>query len=400
VWFKPLTGTRWATNFAASTYRGKPVLKWWEGNVLNPGFGKGEGVIVDMSYREVARVRAGNGRHADLHEFVLTPEGTALITCFPRRVPMDLSGIGGQADATVLEGIIQEVEVSTGRVLFEWRSLDHIPVSDSYQPAYEPFGNPYDCAHLNSIDVLPDGHLLVSARATFCLYKINRRTGEVIWRMGGKRSNFKLGSGAAFSWQHHARHLPGGIISLFDNGSGPVRTEPQSRAIFLGVDEARRTVELVRELRHVPRLRGGSMGSVEVLPDGDVVVGWGAQHYTSKFTRHGSHVAEASLPSGLLSYRVVEQAWRAIPQERPTVAVRHHPGTHRTVLYVSWNGATDVTHWRVHTGSSASGLRPFGVARRRGFETAIPLGSHDVYVAITALDSSGRELARSSAVRV
>src|SRR4029077_6350379 len=95
VWFRPIssgqTSSAWATNFQAFNYRGEPVLAWWEGQVLATGLGQGQAILLDRGYREVATVYAANGRQMDLHEFQLTPQGTALFTCYPERVPADLS---------------------------------------------------------------------------------------------------------------------------------------------------------------------------------------------------------------------------------------------------------------------------------------------------------------------
>lgn len=399
VWLRPLSGTRWATNVMVSRYRGEPVLTWWEGDVISPGFGRGEGVILDRSYTEISRVRAGNGRQTDFHEFQLTPEGTALLTCFPRSVPMDLSPVGGPRNGTVLESIIQEADIRTGEVLLEWRSLEHIPVSESHEPAYDPFLTPYDYLHVNSIDVLPDGHLLVSGRATFTLYKLHRRTGEVIWRLGGKHSDFTLSNGARFAWQHDARHVADGLITVFDNGEGPVHGEPQSRAVLLKVDTERRTVELAHAYHRSRGLLAGSMGSVQILPDGHVFVGWGAQPYISEFAPDGTILADAQLPQ-LLSYRAYRFAWNATPREPPALGTHRHPATGRPILSASWNGATDVTHWRVYTGTAPDSLGPVGVAKRHGFETEIPLGVGDAYAAVAALDPSRRELAKSPTIRI
>src|SRR5205823_1098535 len=119
VWFRPISSghssSSWATNFQTFTYRDEPVLAWWEGDVLQTGLGKGEAILVDRSYREVARIRAANGRQMDLHEFVLTPQGTALFTCYPDSVPADLSSVGGPSNGTLLESIFQEIDVRTGR---------------------------------------------------------------------------------------------------------------------------------------------------------------------------------------------------------------------------------------------------------------------------------------------
>src|SRR5438045_3357528 len=166
---EPRSGPQWLTRRQLPKGAGGVgrVLTWWEGKVGASTFGRGEGVMLDSSYHEVARVRAGNGRQMDLHEFVLTPQGTALFTCYPETVRADLSSVGGPSDGQAREAIIQEVDVHSGRVRFEWRSLDHIPVTESYQSLAEP----YDYLHANSIDVAPDGNLLVSARHTWALYK-------------------------------------------------------------------------------------------------------------------------------------------------------------------------------------------------------------------------------------
>ena len=236
VWFRPLPKGSWATNVATVRYRGARALSWWEGKIIAPGYGQGEAVIVDTAYRELARVRAGNGALMDMHELQITPEGTALFSCYPRVVAADLSPVGGPAKGRVLESVFQELDLRNGRVLLEWRSLDHIPLADSYKPPADP----WDYVHLNSIRVAPDGNLLVSARHTWTVYKLDRRTGQVMWRLGGKRTDFAMGPRAAFSWQHDARAAGGSQITLFDDGSdGPQRTASESRGIVLDVDAAR-----------------------------------------------------------------------------------------------------------------------------------------------------------------
>jgi hypothetical protein len=394
VWFRPLSGTHWGTNVRVGSYRGEPVLTWWEGQVYDIGYGKGEGVIVDTSYREVARVRAGNGREADLHEFVLTRSGTALITCYPETVRTDLSSVGGPVGGQALGSIIQEVDVASGRVVMEWHSLDHISVDESYQP----YNEPYDYAHINSIDVLPDGNLLVSGRATWALYKLDRRSGEIVWRLAGKRSDFKLGPGVRFAWQHHATYLEGDRISLFDDRAGPVTTGPQSRAIVVRVNWGRRTVQLEEAYHHPHPLVAAAMGSVQLLDDGEVLVGWGDQHYISQFGSSGKLQLDATVPSGQFSYRAFRHEWAARPHDPPVAVSRRDARTGSRALYVSWNGATDVVAWRVDAGATANDLTPLGTAVRRGFETGIPLPSVQGYAAVVALDASARELARSAVI--
>jgi hypothetical protein len=395
VWFKPYSHFHLATNLKAQSYRGEPVLTWWEGIVVDY-FGQGEGVIADASYRELARVRAANGRHMDLHEFRLTPEGTALFTCFPQTVHVDASSLGGPHDLKVLESVVQEVDVRTGRLILEWRSLDHIDPSESYNP----MGDPWDCIHANSVAVTADGQLLVSCRETWSLYKIDRRTGSVIWRLGGKRSDFAMGRDAQFSFQHHAQPV-GRTITVFDNASdGKNRPRSQSRAIVLEVDEVRRSARLARSYTHHKPLSSGAEGSVQMLPNGNVLVGWGFAGYTSELHPDGTLLADAHFLAPTSSYRAYRMPWHGRPRERPAIARRLDRATGRQTVYVSWNGATEVRRWRVHAGPDARDLPAVGVAWRRGFETAIALGRASGHVAVSALDAAGNALATSATLEL
>lgn len=396
VFFQPLAAGQWAANVKIQRLNGEPVLTWWQGTLMS-GYGQGEAVIVDNSYHELARVRAANGRQMDLHEFVLTPEGTALFTCYPQTVATDLSAIGGARRAAVLESTIQEVDVRSGRLVSEWRSLAHIAPEESYLAV----GEPYDYLHMNSIALTGDGNLLVSGRETWTLYKLDRRTGAVIWRLGGKRTDFALGKGAQFAWQHHATPLSEQSISLFDDGSnGGQRTESQSRGIVLAVDERRRTARLARSYTHPQPISTAAMGSMQVLPNGNVVVGWGDEPYASEFAADGRLVADAQMPSGIKSYRALRYEWHGAPATTPAIALKPASRSGTLMLYASWNGASHARFWQVHAGMSERDLRPIGIARHRGFETAIPLGAGGGYVAASALDGHGRRLATSAAIRV
>ena len=403
VWFQPISRELWLSNFRATRYRGQPVLTWWEGKMTLQGYGRGEGVILDSSYRELARVRAANGRHIDVHEFLLTPQGTALFVCYPESVIADLSPYGGPTNAAIQQSIIQEVDVQSGQLLLEWKSLDHIPIEESYQPP----ANLYDYFHLNSIYVLPDGNLLISARCTWAVYKLDRQTGNVIWRLGGKRSDFELGEDAGFAWQHDARQPSASTITLFDDGdaefddgSGMSSPETQSRGVVLNVDEARRTAQLARSYRHPKPLVANAMGSFQTLPSGHVVIGWGSASVTSEFTPDGKLLADWTMGSKHSSYRAFRSPWVGRPAEPPAIAARRIPRHRNTTVYASWNGATEVSHWLVHSGPRPSELQPIGLAKRQGFETAIPLRTSSGYAAVTALDASGRKLATSRAVRL
>jgi len=333
----------------------------------------------------------------DMHELRLTPEGTALFTCYPRLVPADLTSIGGPRDGRVLESVFQEVDVRSGRLLLEWNSLDHVPVEDSYKP----LADSYDYLHINSVSVAPDGNLLISGRHTWTVYKLDRRTGEVIWRLGGKRSQFDLPANASFSWQHHAELPSEDTLTVFDNGyDGHTQTEWQSRGLVIQLDEDRRVARLGHALYHPSPISASAMGSVQVLPDGRILVGWGSEPYLDEFATNGSLVADLRLGAGQQCYRSFRLPWSGQPYHRPALTAVQDQHRTTSTLYASWNGATEAAFWRVHAGSHHSHLRPIGTIRRRGFETAISVDGNSGYVAVSALDARGRALGASRLVRL
>ncbi|HEX3830390.1 MAG TPA: arylsulfotransferase family protein [Solirubrobacteraceae bacterium] len=396
VWFTPQSTGDWLTNFSVQRYRGAPVLTWWEGTVAN-GYGSGEAVIADTSYREIARVRAANGRRVDLHELLLTDAGTALVTCAPQTVATDLSSLGGSRSADTLESVLQEVDIATGRLVMEWRSLQHIGVEESYRQPSATF----DYLHANSIDVTPDGHLLLSARHTWAVYKLDRHSGAVIWRLGGKRSDFAMGPASQFAWQHDARLLDARSLTVFDDGyDGVTRTHAQSRAVLLDVDSAARRVSLRRAFVHPDPISASAMGSARRLSDGHIIVGWGSSPAVTEFTAAGRPVTDLYMAPTQKSYRGFRQDWSGTPAEAPAVATARSSATGAATLFASWNGATAATGWRVYGGARRSDLRELGVVTRRGFETAIELGTGEGYAAVAALDAHGRELRRSETIAV
>ncbi len=363
VWFRP-TSPRTAMNLRAASFRGAPVLTWWEA-LPGGGLGRGEHVIVDAAYREIARFPAGHGMKSDLHEFLLTARGTALVTSFEVR-PRGARGL-------TMGGVVQELEVPSARVLFEWRSLDHVAVEESYVPV----GYPWDYFHVNSIDVDADDNLIVSARNTWAVYKVHRRTGKVLWRLGGKRSDFALGTGARFAYQHDARSHDGGrVLSVFDNG------ETHSRGLVLALDGTRMRVSLQREYAHHPLLHAHKLGSVQLLPNGDVLVGWGTDPHFTEFSAGGAVRLDATLPHGGENYRTLRFPWTGRPRDAPAAVVRG------STIFASWNGATDVAAWRVDPGGAA--------VSRRGFETALPAPAGPGSVQVVALGADGKPLGRSA----
>ena len=400
VWFKPLlpAGTR-AADLRVQSYEGKPVLTWWQDPLITATSRKAGIVIDDSAYRQVAVVRAGNGYQPDLHEFQITPKGTALITVYDG-IDCDLSALGGPADGAVADTLIQELDLKTGLVRYEWHALDHVPLSDSYAlPRPGSRKEPFDFFHVNSIDATRTGDLLIDARNTWAAYDTDPRTGQVRWRLGGRRSSFKLGPGAVPAYQHDAREQPNGNITFFDNGATP-KVHPQSRVIELALNTSSMTATLVRRDEHSPALVAGSQGNMQALAGGDWVVGWGQSPYLSEFGPSGQLLFDAHMPSTYESYRTYRQTWAGQPTSPPAFALARAGA--RATVYASWNGATRVASWRVLSGSSAASLAPLAGAPRSGFETAIALARAPAggsWLSVQALSATGAVLGVSPARR-
>jgi Arylsulfotransferase (ASST) len=389
VWFKPLPADVFATNFRVQEYLGKPVLTWWQGDISVHGYGLGEGVVADQAYDEIAHVRAGNGVEADLHELQLTKQGTALITAY-EPILCDLAADGGSARDGLMDGLMQEIDIRTGLVMFQWTSVDHVPLSDSYSnPAHASRAEPFDYFHVNSINVDQDGSLLISARNTWTVYDLDPLSGQIEWQLGGRRSSFTMEAGTRTAWQHDPRELADGAFSIFDNGATPA-VHSQSRAIVVSLDQQSRTATLTTQLEHTPPLLADSQGNVQALEDGDWFVGWGADPDFSEFSPAGALLLDAHFPPHTQSYRDFRFSWTGLPSDPPVFALAPAAGGAKT-LYASWNGATLVAGWRVLSGSRAKKLVPIAQAPRSGFETAIalPAGSLGKDVTVEALNAAG-----------
>jgi hypothetical protein len=374
VWFHPVVN-RAVTDFKVQRYRGRPVLTWWEGKAVD-GLGDGEWVVVDAAYRELARFSAARGLRSDLHEFQISPHDTALVTS---------NEVRPWRRGQVVGGVVQELALPSGRLLWEWHSLDHVPVEETAITARP--GPRFDYFHINSIDVTPDGELVVSARNTWAAYKVSRRTGRVIWRLGGKRSDFALGPGANFEWQHDVREHSGGRVTVFDNAAAPAK-EPRSRALVLALDTRRKRATLVRAYAHRPEVvLSHFLGNAQLLGNGGMFVGWGGSPYMTEFTEGGAIAFDARLPRGGQSYRAFRFPWVGRPAGRPALVAREG------VLHASWNGATEVLSWQLVEDGRRTTTVP-----RAGFETQLTAGPGTRQVAVAALDAHGAELGTSGTV--
>jgi hypothetical protein len=393
VWFDPLPPAQAASNLAVQTWEGRPALAWWQGRVLELGFGQGVDLIADDHYRTIATIRAGNGYSADLHILRLTPQGTAWVNAFDI-VRADLTSAGGEAQGVLSDSVIQEIDVRTGLVMWEWHADGHIPFGES-QNALPSGGYPWDFAHINSLDPGTHGDLLLSVRNTWSVDDIDVRTGRIAWRLGGRNSSFHLEGPARFYWQHDAAFQPGGRISLFDNGSDPPE-EAQSRGLELALEAGPHAARLVGEYANPHQtLLASSQGSAQSLPGGGWLLGYGGLPNFTEFDSAGHMVLDGTLGRGVQSFRAVLASWHGAPSSPPALTLV--PGGQAAA--VSWNGATDVARWRLLAGD-AGHLRPAGTFARSGFETVIPLpaSARGRHVAIEGLDDSGNVLGVSATI--
>jgi len=396
IWDKPLApGTR-AADFRVQELNGQPVLTWWQDPLVADGSSASGIVVANSAYQDILIARAGNGYQADLHEFQITPQTTALITVYDA-IRCNLSSVGGPSDGALADTLMQEIDLRTGLVMYEWHSVDHVPLKDSYvSPSPGDATLPFDFFHINSIDVLADGSYLIDARNTWAAYAVDPVTGRVEWALGGRHSSFAEAPGARTAWQHDARQLPDGDISFFDNGATP-KEHPQTRVIVLALDYTDRTARLVSSFQHPTPLVAGSQGDFEALPDGDWITGWGQVPDISLFSPTGTLLFDAHLPSSYENYRAYWSPWVGAPPNPPSLAVRPRAGGHGDLAYASWNGATQVVAWRVLAGAGPTSLHVVTTTARNGFETTIALPTPAEVIEVQALDGAGGVLGTSAA---
>ncbi|OMP88710.1 hypothetical protein BK809_0005431 [Diplodia seriata] len=424
----------WATNFQAARWKGEDILFSFEGD-HNPGYGHGHGhtTILNKHYETIRELRAGNHKLTDKHEFHIIGEKTGLIQIY-QPVPRDLTPWGGSEEQQwIVNAIIQELDIETGELLFEWASLDHVSPDEAVLPlnpgqagsGYNS-SDAWDYFHINSVDKDAAGNYLISARDACSIHKISGATGEILWRLDGKNSSFALGPNATFCFQHHARFLPNStdddaddpsieFISLYDNaahgtehgGGSEVHTAPQSSGKILRLNTTAWTAELVHGFYPPPGtdLLSKSQGSTQVLPNGNVVVNWGSEGALTEYLPDGEPIFHTYFDSGALgvgvqNYRGFRYNWTGLPSEDPALVVLEENGEgDGTKVYVSWNGDTETETWRFFEVGGVRGVKRglLGEARREGFETVLRLPGRKVKgVVADAVGRDGRVLRTTS----
>lgn len=396
VWIRQGSGQMW--DLRIQEYKNEPVLTWWEGLAETPETA-GEVVMLDDSYNEIARVGMGGDlahETADLHETTITADGTMLLLSYIK-TQTDLSSVGGPQDGWAWEGVVQEVDITSGDPVVEWRSLDDVPVDQTQSKLKEGEGTeeePFDYIHVNSVSEDDDGgSLLVSARNTHAIYQLDRKTADLNWVLGGSASDFTMGEGATFAWQHDAIRRDDGMITLFDNHAAPRLGD--TRGLRLNVDEEAKKATVDTEYPAPDDRSSGSQGNLQELDNGNVFIGWGSEPYFSEFTNDGKLLYDASFTGGS-NYRAYRFDWHATPSAPPT-ATKSEPGEGITRVHMSWNGASDVAAWRILSGDSEEQLEETAVVDRTGFETTADITPAGSRIVVEAVDEN-KERIGSTAV--
>lgn len=423
IWFRPLSSPNLMnTDFRVQKLHGKKVLTFWQGSLAtpptytnSPGGSSEPGscyYILDKSYRVIRTVKARKGFISDIHEFLITPHHTALFLS-TKVVPMDLTPYGGPQNGYIQDFAIQEIDLKTNKLIFFWDALEHIPLTDSYEPASSASetSNIWDVYHLNSIGLTDkESDILVSGRNTWTIYRINKPTGNIIWRLGGKQSDFTIGVGASFSWQHDARFLPNNIISLFDDNCCESSTippgTPPAHGLILKLDMDNMIANFKRSYFHDPNLQIASQGNVQSLENGNKFIGWGQSQYFSEYKKAGNTESDpalntlydAQMPGDNFTYRAYRHDWVGSPDYPPKIAVESING--KSVVYASWNGSTKTEAWQVFAGDCPEHLSKIKTADKSGFETAIKVNNHGPFFKVKALNAKGRVIGVSNVVKL
>lgn len=320
---------------------------------------------VNNQYQIINSYQAGNDYDTDNHDLQLLDNGNWLILSDDARI-IDMSVIvpGGDPNAVVVGCVVQEIDTA-GNVVFEWNSFDHVPITDSYSDLTASL---FRYVHCNSIESDFDGNLLMSSRHLQQVIKIDRQTGEIMWRLGGMQNDFTFTNDPGFYYQHDARRLPNGNLTLFDNRTAvsPV----YSRAVEYAIDEQNFTATRVRVYRRTPDAYGPFMGNFRYLPNGNRLIGWGGSSIPilTEVNDADEIVFELStaFPNG--SYRAFRFPWEGHPTWSPFLIARQEGPDVK--LYFSWNGSTDVVEYFIYGNAGFNPVNLLAVVPKDGFEAS------------------------------
>lgn len=385
-----------SANFKVQQLNGVDVVTFWAGDISDMGFGFGSIHILDNTYTEIHTVTLTDAfvtpdnsikdSYIDMHESQITPKNTLLVTAYNLTL-QNLTSIGGNFSAWVVDSLFYEINIATNQILTSWSALDHeaeIPLSTSRQKLGPRAGtqkNPYDAYHINSIETTNHGFFL-SLRHTWSGYYLNHN-GTVMWRVSGKDGgDFTQIGNANFSWQHDMRLYnetdDSLAISLLNNANTPTDHETATAGLQLTIDLINKTVTGVRSLTDPnDTIYSVSQGSYQILSETDnrVFIGYGSIAKVKEFDGNGRVIYSAQFgeDNAISSYRGYRYQWHATPFWKPSVKVIRSGNA--VTVYMSWNGATEYDNWVVYSATSQTSVhnQEVSTAKRTGFETAVTL---------------------------
>ena len=326
VWFEPVPKDVVASNLTAQTYKGQPVLTWWQGVVSDTGATKAARTSSSTSTtRQIATIKGQDGWVMTLHELIISGDD-AWVTA-NKDIPMNLSKYGGPSDGVLDDSAVQEYDIATGKLLYTWDALDHIPLTAAKtQPP--PNGFPWDAYHVNSIELrLGSSDFLVSMRNTWAAYMVDAKNGQHRMAIGGQGLHFPSANRCFVRMAARRPNCtPVRIITMFDDnccqitGAGTyLAPAGPSRALELKLNTSTHTATVVSAVRPRHNFSAAYMGDNQILPDGNVFVGWGSQPYFSEYTKSGKLVLDARFPYPDLSYRATLETGSAYRHPRRRV---------------------------------------------------------------------------------
>lgn len=419
IWFGwGVTGGSGVHDFKVCQYNGSDHLCYFEGYQYL-GYARGQTVIMDTNLRPVKTVTAMNGMSAiDQHEFKVVGDSALTTIYHPERYDLSAFNITG-GEGWIQNGVIQDHNLTTGELNFEWSAIEHVALSEGYVDANQSevagtgFSavSPWDYFHINSVDKNDDGDYLISARHTSTLYKINGQTGDIIWRCGGKLSDFQMQNGLNWSYQHDARWMSYNastdIISFFDNASNGFNQSSEHSGgyiIKLNHDATPPTVELLQSFpapEDIPI--SASQGNLQVLNRDDwansnVFLNWGSQPCVTEHAPDGTILYRAAVASdGQMNYRGYKFDITLTPYDRPALYTYAVSTNDDTTYYMSWNGATEVARWRIYGRAACDGdWTLINEAPKDGFETNFTAQGYQEFGMVEAVAANGTGLKNST----
>jgi hypothetical protein len=333
---------------------------------------------------------------------------------------------GNRTRWTVRDEGFRETDLQDGSVRFSWWAMDHVPIEETFDrpPLLDPGTPHYDPYHINSIEKTAFGRYIISMRHTNTVYMISGQDGHIVWRLGGARSSFVQVNPFTFSAQHDARilseHTNGTIImSLFDNAGATGRpkqyfTANVSSVLILELETAAepKTVQLLRKYDQPDHGMTTLRGNAQVLPDGNVFAGWSNGGHIAEFAANGDLLLSGSLLSNRMStYRTFKfgiDEVKLFPTEPISLICRtleipdSFPTRKLSIMYVSWNAATEVARWEFAATQEDGPMARFtviGLKDKHGFETVAKFNEGGKFAIVHALDRDGKLLGKAAPVR-